>query len=179
MRAFTFCRYFPSESEGICLLQVNTLRRRKFQYIFQTKFFPLKSAFRCPHLTTVYTKDFLVTICFFYDLVYLECLSFHVFYWKTKKLLDILSFGVGRHNLLVSVLRHSAILLGDEKQRKRFWQWGEKNMKYHLLFCDSKFFRRIFLNVFFYCTKLSVNAHCKVGNPLETQLKRFMAKLKI
>jgi hypothetical protein len=54
MRAFTFCRYFPSKSEGICLLQINTLRfRGKFQYIFQTKFFPLKSAFRCPHLTTV------------------------------------------------------------------------------------------------------------------------------
>ena len=84
-------------------------------------------------------------MCLFYDLVYLEWLSSH---WKTKKLLDILSFGVGRHNLLVSVLRHSAILLGDEKQRKRFWQWGKKNLKYHLLFCVSKFFWGIFLNVF-------------------------------
>ena len=54
--AFTFCRYFhqnlqvlPSES-----VAGNTLRfRGKKQYIFQTKFFPLKSAFRCPHLTTV------------------------------------------------------------------------------------------------------------------------------
>ena len=78
-------------------------------------------------------------------MVYRECLIFH---WKTKKLLDILSFGVGRHNLLVSVLRHSAILLGDEKQRKRFWQWGKTNLKYHLLFCVSKFFWGIFLNVF-------------------------------
>ena len=91
-----------------------------------------------------YKKDFLVTICLFYDFVYLECSSFHVFYWKTKKLLDILSFGVGRHNLLVSVLRHSAILLGDEKQRKRFWQWGEKNLKYHLYF-------KVFLENIFKC----------------------------
>ena len=33
--------------------------------------------------------------------------------------------------------------------------------------------------MFFYRTKLSVNVAYLVGNPLETQLKRFMAKLKI
>ena len=33
--------------------------------------------------------------------------------------------------------------------------------------------------MFFYRTKLSVNVAYLVGNPLETQLKRFMEKLKI
>ena len=55
MRALPSAGTFHQNLRVIYLLQVITLRfRRKFQYIFQTKFFPLKSAFRCPHLTTVY-----------------------------------------------------------------------------------------------------------------------------
>ena len=65
--AFIFCRYLKSEYEGIYLLQVLSIRiwgylpsagkylqiLRAIPWIFETKFFPLKSAFRCPHLTTV------------------------------------------------------------------------------------------------------------------------------
>ena len=52
-RAFTCCRYFQSESEAIYLLQLLSIRiwgyllfegiyRGQWQYIFETKFFPLE-----------------------------------------------------------------------------------------------------------------------------------------
>ena len=51
--AFTFCRYFHQNLRVLPSAGNTLIFRGKFQYIFQTKFFPLKSAFRCPHSTTV------------------------------------------------------------------------------------------------------------------------------